>query len=199
MRSALREPCYDTCLEGPHIPGRRWRLNVVELVAKHHLPSEAMFYGQCGYLSRHVQCTFYCIWIYPILPLADFSCTVNLYWCWQWYKATVPAVFEFICRWFAVQLSKCLNNGFHTIFHILYITYTCSVEPVLEDHSIGHKMRSHKTGGLWWQVQLHWNMKPCTRNIWSFKTGGLSQQCFLKTGFTVLKIYILSPVWNVAH
>ncbi len=45
----------------------------------------------------------------------------------------------------AVQVLE--YNGFHTIFHILYITY--SVEPVLEDHSIGHKMRSHKTGGLW--------------------------------------------------
>ncbi len=47
-------------------------------------------------------------------------------------------------------------------------------------------MWSLKTGGLWRQVLLHWNVGVLyTRNIWSFNTGGLSWQWSLKTGFTV--------------
>ncbi len=46
-------------------------------------------------------------------------------------------------------------------------------------------MWSLKTGGLWWQVELHWSTVPSARNIRSFKTGGLSWQWSLKTGFTV--------------
>ena len=46
-------------------------------------------------------------------------------------------------------------------------------------------MWSLKTGGLWWQVQLHWNVGPSARSRWSFKIGSLSWQWSLKTGFTV--------------
>ncbi len=63
--------------------------------------------------------------------------------------------------------------------------YGLTVEPILKDHPISHKKWSLETGGLWWQVQLHWNVGPSARNIWSFKTGGLSWQWSLKTGSTV--------------
>ncbi len=35
-------------------------------------------------------------------------------------------------------------------------------------------------------VQLHWNEGWFARNMWFFKTGGVSQQWSLETGFTVL-------------
>ncbi len=48
-------------------------------------------------------------------------------------------------------------------------------------------MWSLKTGDVLWQVQLHWNIGPSVKNIWSFKTGCLLQQGSLKTGFTVVE------------
>ncbi len=61
------------------------------------------------------------------------------------------------------------------------ITKITCTELVLKDHPIGHKMWSVKTGGLWWQVQLYWNVDPAAKTVWPFKTGGLSWQLSLKT------------------
>ncbi len=58
-------------------------------------------------------------------------------------------------------------------------------EPVLKEHPIGHKNMVSHAGCLCWQVQMHWNMWFSARNMWSFKTGGLSLQWSLKTSFTV--------------
>ena len=73
-----------------------------------------------------------------------------------------------------------------------------TVGPVLKDHPIVHKIsqisqdRSH---GLWWQIHLHWTVGPSTKNMWSFKRGGLSLQWSLKIGFTVhVHCYFVSPV-----
>ncbi len=74
----------------------------------------------------------------------------------------------------ALQMERCLH---------LY-SRTC-----LERLPVVLKMWSLKTGGLWWQVQLHWHVGPSARNACSFKTGGLSQEWSLKAGFTVY--------WNV--
>ncbi len=59
-----------------------------------------------------------------------------------------------------------------------------TVEPILKDHPFGHKNVVSQTGGLWWQVQLYWNVSPA-KNGWSFKTGSLSWPWSLKTDFTV--------------
>ncbi len=45
------------------------------------------------------------------------------------------------------------------------------------------KIWSLKTGGLCWQVQLHWNVGSSA--MWSFMTGGPSWQWPFKTGSTV--------------
>ncbi len=52
------------------------------------------------------------------------------------------------------------------------------------------KMSSVKAGGLWWQVQLQWNVGTSGENVWSVKIGGLSWQWSLKTDFTVQSTYI---------
>ncbi len=57
------------------------------------------------------------------------------------------------------------------------------------------KMWSVKTGGLWWQVQLHWNVGPSAKSVWSFKTGGLSWQWNLKIGFTVVSQAGTETTW----
>ena len=59
-----------------------------------------------------------------------------------------------------------------------------AIEPVLKDHNIGHKIWSFKAGALWWHFLLNCNVGPA-RNMSSFKTGGLSWQWSLKTGFSV--------------
>ena len=60
------------------------------------------------------------------------------------------------------------------------------------------KMRSFKTGGPWWQVPLHCNVGPSARNIWSFKTDGLtavvSQDRFHCNRFVCFQI----GVWGLA-
>ncbi len=53
---------------------------------------------------------------------------------------------------------------------------------------IAIKAWSLKTGGLWRQVPWHWNVRPA-RNMWSFKTGGVSWQWSFKTGFTVQRYF----------
>ena len=58
-------------------------------------------------------------------------------------------------------------------------------------------MWSIKTGGLWRQVLLCWNVGPSAKNVWSFKTGGLSWQWSLKTGFTVIHNKVTSFGHNV--
>ncbi len=35
-----------------------------------------------------------------------------------------------------------------------------TVEPILKEHPMGHTMLRLKTGGLWRQVLLHWNVGP---------------------------------------
>ncbi len=57
-----------------------------------------------------------------------------------------------------------------------------TVEPVLKDHPIGHTKVVF--GGRFNYIEMY--VGPSARNIWSFKTGGLSWQWSLKTGFTVL-------------
>ncbi len=49
------------------------------------------------------------------------------------------------------------------------------------------QMWSLKTGGLWRQIQLLWNIGSSARNIWSFKTGAevVSRQASLYTVTTV--------------
>ncbi len=49
-----------------------------------------------------------------------------------------------------------------------------TVEPSLKDHPIGHK-NVVKTAGLWWQVQLYWNV-GLAENASSVKAGRLSWQ-----------------------
>ncbi len=41
------------------------------------------------------------------------------------------------------------------------------------------KKKKKKTGGLCWQVHLHWNVRPSVRNTWSFKAGSLSWLAFM--------------------
>ncbi len=48
-----------------------------------------------------------------------------------------------------------------------------------ETTPVAIQMWSLKTGGFWWQVQLHWNVGLSARNIWS-----------LKTGFTICIIFV---------
>ncbi len=60
---------------------------------------------------------------------------------------------------------------------------SCAPESVLKSWkttSLAIKW-SLKTSGLWWQVQLHWNVEPSGRNVWSFKTGDLSRKGSLYT------------------
>ncbi len=67
------------------------------------------------------------------------------------------------------------------------IWYT--VEPILKDHPIGHKMwHFFKPGDLWWQVLSHRNVGPSA----GWEISGLSRQVVihdrqwsLKAGFTV--------------
>ncbi len=69
--------------------------------------------------------------------------------------------------------------GGRCIMHVMRILFLLpvTVEPVLKEHPTDHKkMWSVKTGGLWWQVQLYWNVIPFAENAWSVKTGGLSWQ-----------------------
>ncbi len=61
---------------------------------------------------------------------------------------------------------------------VLLYSRTCLERPP-------HWLMKHwslKTGGLWWQVQLQWDVGPSARNIWSWKTVCLSWQWSLKTG-----------------
>ncbi len=55
---------------------------------------------------------------------------------------------------------------------ILRCWFCDTVEPVLTSWSLATNMWSVKTGGLWWQVQLYWNVGSSAKNVWSFKTGG---------------------------
>ncbi len=63
-------------------------------------------------------------------------------------------------------------------YHIKYTT----VEPVLKDHPNGHK---NMVSGQVAFGDIE-NIGTSARNIWSFKTGGLSWEWSLKTGFTVV-------------
>ncbi len=63
-------------------------------------------------------------------------------------------------------------------------------EPVFKDRPICLQkcgLSRVKTGGLWWQVDLHWNVGLSAKNWWSFKTGtsSFSWQCSLKAGLIV--------------
>ncbi len=51
-----------------------------------------------------------------------------------------------------------------------FCSRTCLERPL----PLAIKVRSVKAGGLWWQVQLHWNVGASDRTLWSFKTDGLS-------------------------
>ncbi len=63
-----------------------------------------------------------------------------------------------------------------------------TVEPVVKGRIIGHKNIlhvSHGTGAVWSQLEMHWNVGPFAKHMRSSKTGALSWQWSLKTGFTV--------------
>ena len=85
---------------------------------------------------------------------------------------------------------------YHTMWQIVYVTwgYLCVVQWNLswKTTPLAIKIWSLKTGGLWWQVHIHWNVGLSAKNWWSFKTCGLSWQWSLKTGFTVLPYSIMS-------
>ncbi len=75
----------------------------------------------------------------------------------------------------------------------MHSQHTCSfrklastVECVLKDHPIGHK--NVVSQDRWFLVTGSVILKvgPSAKNVWSLKTGGLSWQWSLKTGFTVL-------------
>ncbi len=70
-----------------------------------------------------------------------------------------------------------------------FYSITCLERP--PGSPLATKMWSVKTSGLWWQVQLYWNVGPAAENVWSVQTGGLSWQWSLKIGFTVpLTMYL---------
>ena len=64
----------------------------------------------------------------------------------------------------------------------------CTVEPIMKDHPIG---RTNVVSQDRWplvtgSVTSTLKCRNFSRNIWSFKTGGVSWQWSLRTGFTVL-------------
>ncbi len=68
-----------------------------------------------------------------------------------------------------------------------YHNNTRYMEPILKESLVPimiYGLLSQVVFG--WQVQLHLNMKPYAKETWSFKTGSLSWQWSLKTGFTIL-------------
>ncbi len=67
------------------------------------------------------------------------------------------------------------------VFH-LFNLYFVIVELVLRGYPMGHKNMAFQDRWSLWDVQLHWNVGPWAKNIWCFKTGGLSWQWSLKTG-----------------
>ena len=93
-------------------------------------------------------------------------------------------------KWITCMTKKHTLNQCIVILLAGMNKYANTVEPVLKDHSIGHKNVILQNRWSWWQVQLHWNVELSARSMWSFKTGGLmpvvSQdwQWSLKTGFT---------------
>ncbi len=94
--------------------------------------------------------------------------------------------------------SRCRSNMMERNF---FPWTTNTVEPVLKDHPISHKNVVSQDwwsfGG--WQVQLHWNVGPSARSVWSFKTGGGSSwQWILKTDCTVL-VQLLGRNTSVRH
>ncbi len=82
-----------------------------------------------------------------------------------------------------------LNTTNKTKHHIKALS-SYTVELILKDHPTDHKnvvcqdRWSMVTGSL----GMHCNAEPSAMNMWSFKTGSLSWQWSLKTGFTVYLI-----------
>ncbi len=90
--------------------------------------------------------------------------------------SVVPIVFVYLVTLFCVAAD-------------IQYKHTCMAGPTVWKHCpIDHCMSSLKTGGLWWQTQLHWNSGPSSRKMWSFNTGGSSQELSFQPGYTTLHI-----------
>ncbi len=95
---------------------------------------------------------------------------------------SVPVPLQPICD--SIQC-ECLGND------LTVEGLPCTVQPVLKDHPPWPLKcgLSIKCQGRWSDdslVKLSWNVGPSVKNVWSIKTGDLSWQWSLKTGFTVI-------------
>ncbi len=68
---------------------------------------------------------------------------------------------------------------------------TSTVETVLKDHAMGHTNVVSEDRWSLVAGSFPFKYRPSARNIWSFKTGALSWQLSLKTGFTVFVCVIM--------
>ncbi len=99
---------------------------------------------------------------------------------------------ESLFRYYLHYLS-CRSFSFPScVFYSILLQINCKHSRTCLERppKLATKKWSAKTGGLWWQVQLYWNVGPFAKIVLSVKTGDLSWQWSLKTGFTVLPLIV---------
>ncbi len=144
-----------------------------------HIPDADRF--QCHHLyARHLFMTgiFHCQ-SHVFSSLGAHQCNIVWAWCIKFMFLTSVKGLGF-----AKQATRELLEQ--------YYSRTCLKDQASEATPLDTKMWSFKTGGLWSQVQLYWNVGPSAQNAWSFKRGGLSWQWSVKIAF-IVQVYRTIP------